>query len=348
MKGAKECTDFDLVKYNVISSRIRLARNVVGLPFPKCGEVDSPEYTDIIKGAGLATEGLFDVDIYLMSNISKAQKTVLVENHKISLPLANNSRNGALILERNTNSISIMLNEEDHIREQCVTDGFRLDEAYSRLNEYDEKLSSILEIAFDDELGFITACPTNLGTGMRASCMLFLPALKRVRAIEDTFERFKKGYGLTIRGVFGEGSDSFCDMYQISNSNTLGMTEEEIIENVKNAVIDLCYCERIAMERLVSQNSTRLFDDISRSYAILSGGAYSLSSSELTDLIVNVKMGLILDTLPNKNLDVRILDKLSQIVSPSVYEINNPGSSAEEQSVLRAKLVRKIFEGAIC
>ncbi|MCQ2409577.1 MAG: ATP--guanido phosphotransferase [Clostridia bacterium] len=347
MKRAQECTDSDLVKYNVISSRIRLARNVVGLPFPKCGSVDLPQYKDIVKGAVFASKDLFNADTIYMSELTKAQKTALVERHIISLPLANNNRNGALILDR-TGSISIMLNEEDHIREQCVTDGFSLKEAYSRLSEYDDNLSSVLEIAYDDELGFLTACPTNLGTGMRASCMIFLPGLKRVRAIDDTFDRFKKTYGLTIRGVFGEGSDSFCDMYQLSNEKTLGLSEEQIIENVRNAVLDLCYCERVAMERLVLQDSTKLFDDIMRSYAILSGGAYSLSALELTELIVNVKMGLILEILPNNNIDVRKLDKLSELVSPSAYEVKYPGRTEEQQSVLRAQNVRKVFEGEIC
>lgn len=343
---ADNCTDFDLIKYNVISSRIRLARNVSGLPFPKCGEVEFDEYLDIIKGAALATENLFDVNIYFMEKLSKEQRIALVERHIISMPLANNLATGAVILEKDSNSMSIMLNEEDHIREQCVVDGFNLEYAYQRISDYDDSLSKVLNIAYDGELGYLTACPTNVGTGMRASCMVFLPALKRLNAIDDTLEKFKKVYNLTIRGVYGENTGSFCDMYQVSNEATLGYSEDEIIKNVKNAVLDICYCERVAMQRLIETSSTKILDDISRSYAILSGGAYSLTEEELMDLIVNVKMGLILEVIP-KELDVRVLDKLAQYVSPSTYEISNPGSTKEEQSILRAELVKKVFLGGV-
>jgi len=344
MVNANNASNEELTKYNVISSRIRLARNVNGIPFSKCGATKDERYMDVIKGAALATEHLFDVDIYLMNRLSRPQKTALVERHMISLPLANNDFSGAVIIERETNSISIMLNEEDHIREQCVVPGFDLYKAYQRLYEYDDNLIKTLDIAYDDELGFITACPSNLGTGMRASCMLFLPALKRMGAIDDTLNRFKKAYNLTIRGVFGEGSESFCDMYQVSNSITLGKSEEQILKEVGDAVLDLCYLERMALEQLVERESTPLLDKISRSYAILSGGAYSLSSEELVNLIVDVKLGMILEVLPS-TLDIKVIDKLSEFVSPSTYEITNPSSTEEEQSILRAKLVKKVFLG---
>lgn len=339
---ASEASPFDLVKANVISSRIRLARNVRGVPFPKNAKGYEQELLEIVKGAAVAAHEVFDESIYLIGKLEKPKKKALIERHIISLALANNLESGAVIVEKGENNISIMVNEEDHIREQCVMDGFCLEAAYVKLDRYDDELAKHLPIAYDEEIGFLTSCPTNVGTGMRASCMVFLPALKRMNAIDDALKRFKEEYDLTIRGVYGEGSDSFCDMYQISNNKTLGLTEQEIIEKVKDATIKLCYLERIALERLIERDSATILDKISRSYAILSTGAMTLSAEELIDLIVYVKMGIIMEVLPKK-LDVRMMDKLSQYVSPSTFEITNPNSTQQEQDVLRAQIVKRVF-----
>ena len=341
MKEARLCTPAELTQNNVVSSRIRLARNVRGLAFPRSGKRADEKLLDVIKGAALAAEGLFDFEICLMSRLTKLQKTAFVERHIISLPLANNTATGAVIVERGTQSMSIMLNEEDHIREQCVVNGYDLKGAYARLNEYDNRLIKNLPIAYDRQLGFITACPTNLGTGMRASAMLFLPALKRAGAIEDALSTFKKEYGLTVRGVYGEGSDAFCDMYQISNSRTLGLDEKTIISQVEHAVEAMCYCERAAMEKLVLEKRAQLLDGIMRSYAVLRS-AYSISSGELAKLIVDVKMGVILDILPIKYTTAK-LDELTVLCSPSSIQIFTGNCSAAERDIRRAQMVRRIL-----
>ncbi len=338
MKTASQCTARDLVENNVVSSRIRLARNVEGLAFPNKNTLASNELLEVVKGAARAAEGMFEGDVYFMSKLDKMQKQLFVERHLISLPLANNDKTGAVILERSTHCMSIMLNEEDHIREQCVMDGFSLREAYERLDRYDDALIKQLPIAYDSQLGFLTACPTNLGTGMRASAMLFLPALKRAGAIEDALATFKNEYGLTIRGIYGEGSEAFCDIYQISNSRTLGVDEKSIINTVEKAVVQMCYCERVALEKLVKEQSTKLFDGILRSYGLLMS-AYSLSSQELMRLIVDVKLGVILDILPKKHT-VKQLDTLANYVSKAVWQLTSQQLSDD---VWRAKEVKRIL-----
>ncbi len=341
LKSAKDCTVNELVKNNVVSSRIRLARNVVGLEFPRNLKVTDERVVNLINGAYSAAQGVFEARLLPMNKLDKERKKALIERHLISLALANNTQNGAVIVEGDKKfGISVMLNEEDHIREQCVEEGFNLKGAYERLRAYDERLLHALPIAYDAQLGFLTACPTNLGTGMRASCMLFLPALKRAGAIEDTLKTFKSEFGLTIRGVYGEGSDAAYDMYQISNSRTLGVSEGEIISHVEQAVARMCYCERVALEKLVKEKQTELLDGISRSYAVLKG-AYALTAQELMKLLVDVKIGVILGILPIKS--TAITDEMIWACSSSSLKIITNGSSDEDRDKTRAKIVRELL-----
>lgn len=344
MIAANNCSTDELMRYNAMSSRIRLARNVRGLPFPRSGKSGSSDkMLELVKGAALAADGCFDAELYLMSRLNKAQKASYVERHIISLPLANNSETGAALVERGSESIAIMLNEEDHIREQCVVDGFDLRGAYRRLDAYDDRLISTLDIAFDEELGFLTACPTNLGTGMRASVMLFLPALRRAGAIEDALKQFKESYGLTVRGVYGEGSEAFGDAYQISNSRTLGIDEATIINQVEQAAVEMCYCERVALEKLVREKGSELADTVMRSWTMLTN-AYSLSSSELIKLIIDAKMGVILGLIPIK--ETKSLDRIAILCSPSSLTLKIGECPPYKRDILRAELVRRILSEA--
>lgn len=341
LKSAKYCTINELVKNNVVSSRIRLARNVAGLEFPRNIKTTDQRVVDLMNGAYAAAQGVFEARLLPMNKLKKEQKKALIERHLISLALANNTQNGAVIVEGDKKfGISVMINEEDHIREQCVEEGFNLKRAYERLRVYDERLLHTLPIAYDSQLGFLTACPTNLGTGMRASCMLFLPALKRAGAIEDALKTFKSEFGLTVRGVYGEGSEAAYDMYQISNSRTLGVSEDEIISQVEQAVARMCYCERVALEKLVKERQTELLDGISRSYAVLKG-AYALTAQELMKLLVDVKIGVILGILPIKS--TAITDEMIWACSASSLQILTNGSSKEESDKMRARIVRELL-----
>ncbi len=341
LKSAKDCTINELVKNNVVSSRVRLARNVTGLEFPRNIKTTDQRVVDLMNGAYAAAQGVFEARLLPMNKLKKEQKKALIERHLISLALANNTQNGAAIVEGDKKfGISVMINEEDHIREQCVEEGFSLKRAYERLRVYDERLLHTLPIAYDPQLGFLTACPTNLGTGMRASCMLFLPALKRAGAIEDALKTFKSEFGLTVRGVYGEGSEAAYDMYQISNSLTLGVSEDEIISQVEQAVARMCYCERVALEKLVKERQTELLDGISRSYAVLKG-AYALTAQELMKLLVDVKIGVILGILPIKS--TAITDEMIWACSASSLQILTNGSSEEERDKMRARIVRELL-----
>ncbi len=341
LKSAKDCTINELVKNNVVSSRVRLARNVTGLEFPRNIKTTDQRVVDLMNGAYAAAQGVFEARLLPMNKLKKEQKKALIERHLISLALANNTQNGAAIFEGDKKfGISVMINEEDHIREQCVEEGFNLKRAYERLRVYDERLLHTLPIAYDSQLGFLTACPTNLGTGMRASCMLFLPALKRAGAIEDALKTFKSEFGLTVRGVYGEGSEAAYDMYQISNSLTLGVSEDEIISQVEQAVVRMCYCERVALEKLVKERQTELLDGISRSYAVLKG-AYALTAQELMKLLVDVKIGVILGILPIKS--TAITDEMIWACSASSLQILTNGSSEEESDKMRARIVRELL-----
>lgn len=331
----------ELTRFNVISSRIRLARNVEGLPFPRSGKSGSPQkMLELIKGAAKAAEGLFDCDLFLMSRLSKAQKTALVERHIISLALANNTQTGAVLIERGSESLSIMLNEEDHIREQCVTDGFDLIGAYAKISRYDNGLLQVLPIAFDKKLGFLTACPTNLGTGMRASTMLFLPALKLAGAIEDALKTFIRDYGLTFRGVYGEGSAAVGDTYQLSNSRTLGVDEDTIIGKISRATEEICYCEQRAVEKLAREKGEELYRRIVKSYSVLKN-VRSISSSELMSQISDVKLGVILGIVPLSN--TKILDEMALLCSPASFSVKIGQCPPRERDVIRANFVRSIL-----
>lgn len=339
---AEQCSIEALTCNNVVSSRIRLARNIRGLNFPKHIDKVDVRAVELINNTMKCASKIDDVRLAMMSSLSKEQRLALVERRLISLPLANNLNSGAVILDgtKKFGGISIMLNEEDHIREQYIQDGFDLDGAYYNIKKYDDEIVASLDIAYDNEFGFLTACPTNLGTGMRASVMLFLPALKRAGAIDDALKTFKSEFGLTVRGVFGEGSDEAYDMYQISNSRTLCVSEKDIVDSLKDAVVRMCYLERVALEKLVKEQSTMLFDRIARSYGLLSS-AYTLTSQELMQLLVDVKLGVILGLLPIKNMDK--LNEMIWACTPNSLTIITGNNDANARDIARAKIVRQIM-----
>ena len=192
-----------------------------------------------------------------------------------------------------------------------------------------------------DRLGFLTACPTNLGTGMRASTMLFLPALKLAGAIETALKKFVMDYELTVRGVYGEGSGALGDMYQLSNTRTLGVDEESIIEIIERATAEMCLHESRAREKLAHKKGAELYDKICRSYGILLN-AYMLSSAELMNLISDVKLGVILNILPLK--DTKPLDKLLVLCSAANLTLTTGECSPTERDITRARLVKGILK----
>ncbi len=326
----------------VVSTRVRLARNIEGYVFPS--NLDNPkEAREIIR---LVTSGLSRLDgfqddqfkVYYMNAVSPEEAQILKENHLISPNLIKNNRISAAIVN-NDETISIMINEEDHLREQCILKGFELETAYHTMAKIDARLSNSMKFAFDEQLGYLTACPTNLGTGLRASVMAFLPALTINGTMPKVYRSISR-LGLTVRGVYGEGSEAEGYMYQISNEVTLGVTEREILKQVGDVVskvAELEQAERLSLKK--GDAALDVKDECLRSYGILTNCA-KLSTSELIKLTASVKLGACLGYVNIS--DVSEIDDLVIKMRPA--NINAAAGRAltpVERDIYRADYVAK-------
>ena len=273
-----------------ISSRIRLARNVEGLKFYT--KLQSDEDASFITNAVMATLEKFDVFNFLrLKDLSLNECNALFEQHLISKQLIENKDISGVAISED-GKIIVMINEEDHIREQCIEKGFNLYKPFRRLSKIDDEILSSLNIAYNDELGFITASPSNLGTGMRASVMLFLPAYELTGKISDLFENARDN-GLTIRGIYGEGSKAQGYFYQISNQGSLGYDENEIIDKVSEFIYSVCEQERQLRALLLEEEYDKYKDMTMRAYGIITN-CYSLEENEMMELLAKVKLGQVL------------------------------------------------------
>lgn len=276
--------EFDKI---AISSRIRLARNVDGLKFYT--KLDSEIDASYITNAVIKTlEKFEDFSHIKLSDCSLNECNAMFERHLISKELIENKDISSLAISEDGKMI-VMINEEDHIREQCIENGFNLYKPYRRLTKIDDEILASLPIAFDKDLGFITASPSNLGTGMRASVMLFLPALEQLNKIEQLFESAKENH-LTIRGIYGEGSIALGSFYQISNQGSLGYSEDEIIDKVSQFIYDVISEEKIAREEILAEKFDIIKDKIMRAYGILTS-CYCLEENEMISLLSLIKFG---------------------------------------------------------
>ncbi len=326
----------------VMSTRIRLARNLEGYPFPSHLKSDK-QAKEIIRLASSGLSRLEEFRLHYMDGISEDEAQSLIENHLISPALLNNRRRSAVLINHEE-SISVMINEEDHLREQCIVKGLDLQFAYETMSEVDGCISGTMKFAFDEQLGYLTACPTNLGTGLRASVMMFLPAL----TINGVMPRIMKSVarlGLTVRGIYGEGSAAEGYTYQISNEVTLGVTETEILRGVEEVVLKICKLEETERERLATGVSALdIQDECLRSYGILLNCA-KLTTEELIRLAANVKLGAALGYIKNEN--VANIDGLVVKMRPSnIMEAAAKKLTPLERDVYRAqytgKFLRKI------
>lgn len=321
-----------LVAGNIIKTRVRLARNLTGYPF-KIDDVDLAR--DIIKKVNRAVVKCDTFSLYYASNLSKIKLEALKERHLISQNLIDNRECGAALINQDE-SISIMINEEDVIREQCFMKGLRLKEAYERLDKIDDELEKNLNIAFDEKFGYLTACTTNLGTGLRASVMLFLPALtvsNRIPLLIREVERL----GLTIRGVYGEGSSAEGYIYQVSNEVTLGISEYEILRRVEDAVIDICIAEHEEMERMFASDRIHILDRAKKSYGVLMN-AVVLSYKDFLVHIANVKLGGMLDLIKISEID-KIDDLIVEVRRAGICERYGKPLGEMDRDLYRAELV---------
>ena len=276
-----------------ISSRIRLARNVDGLKFYT--KLQSDIDAQYITGSVMKTLEKFDVFNFIsLKNLSLNECNALFEQHLISQELIENKDISSIAISEDE-KIIVMINEEDHIREQCLEKGFNLYKPYRRITEIDDELIANLPIAFDNDLGFITASPSNLGTGMRASVMLFLPAICLTGGIDELIQTAHNS-GLTVRGIYGEGSRAQGFFYQISNQNSLGLDENQIIDAVSEFIYSTCQQESALRESLLKDQYNIYRDKTMRAYGIITH-CYSLSEEEMIELLSLVKLASVLGFL---------------------------------------------------
>ncbi len=334
MKG--EGADADIV----ISSRIRIARNLRSIPFPmfatdeQSKEVMSQCYSVVSRGA-LDKVGKFS--FIPLSELDDLSKRVLVEKHLISPNLADESRNGALILSENE-AISIMVNEEDHLRIQCLFPGFQIREALELADQIDDIFEENLDYAFDEKRGYLTSCPTNVGTGIRASVMLHLPALVLSQQINRILSAVNQ-VGLTVRGLYGEGSEAIGNLFQVSNQITLGQSEEEIVDNLYSVARQIIEHERTARRRLLEESRARITDRVLRSYGILRH-AYIIDSKEAAQRLSDVRLGIDLNII--KNVSTKVLNELLVMTQPAFLQrYARQKLSPEQRDLYRAEMIRQ-------
>lgn len=316
----------------VISTRIRIARNLADYPFPV--RLDNKSKIEVNEKIRDALDGKENLTYTELKTLTRSQIVSLAERHLISPEFASNSDARALLMSDNED-ISIMLCEEDHIRIQVMKSGLALKEAYELADKIDTEINQSLKYAFDEKLGYLTQCPANLGTGMRASVMLHLPALTAKGQIGSLASTVSK-LGLTIRGAYGEGMSAMGDLYQLSNQVSLGISEKSAIDNLKTITLQLAAQERAAREE--TSKSIETEDAVFRAYGILKS-ARILSTKEFMSLISKVRLGAVLGMI---KADLKTINELMVSMQPAtINAFVGKTLSLEERDVERAKIVRE-------
>ncbi len=324
----------------VISTRVRLARNVRGYPFvPRLSAAQRAELSDLLRGGIHAISPGQDPFAYVdLSEATDLDRQVLVERHLISRQLAETDGSRGVAFSR-SETVSLMINEEDHLRMQSIRSGFRLDEVWDEIDRIDDLLEQRFEYAFHPRFGYLTACPTNVGTGIRVSVMLHLPALKLTSEIERVL-RAAKDMRLAVRGLFGEGTEATGDFFQISNQCTLGRSEREILDEFKTEIIPrIVDYESEARCALVRDRGVALDDKIWRSYGALCN-ARAISSEETLTHLSLLRLGSHLGRFDK--LDLRATNEIFLMTQPAhLQKAMNARLSGEQRSVARAEFIRK-------
>lgn len=324
----------------VLSSRIRLARNLSEINFPTLATNDESKTVvqtieDRISDG--TVPGFGAMELLRMGDIKPLQKRVLVEKHLISPHLAENSPYGAFLLSENE-EISIMINEEDHIRIQCLFPGFQLAEALKAATQIDDWLEERINYAFDEQYGYLTSCPTNAGTGLRASVMMHLPGLVLTRQMNRILPAINQ-LGLVVRGIYGEGSEALGNIFQISNQITLGKSEEDIVEDLKSVVSQLIAQERSARSALAKTSNIQLEDRVFRSYGTLANSRI-IETKEAANCLSDVRLGIDMGYI--KDISRNILNELMILTQPGFLQQYAGGPlSPDERDIRRAALIRE-------
>src|SRR5436305_4873244 len=321
----------------VMSSRVRLARNIKDAAFP--GWAKKPERIRVMEMIRPAIEALPEMKAAFsetMDSLSTLDKQILVERHLISREHAAKSGGSGLVLNRDE-TLCFMINEEDHLRMQALRPGLQLRQAYAAIDQADSALERKLEYAFNPELGYLTACPTNIGTGIRVSAMLHLPGLVLAEQINPIIQSVNK-LGLAVRGLYGEGTEALGNVFQVSNQMTLGESETAIVERLEKVLAQIIEHEENARATLLEKKPKMVYNHIGRAYGILAN-AHSISSKETMNLLSLMRLGVDLDEFPSANRS--LIDELFIITQPAHLQKQfTEKLAAEERDLLRADMLR--------
>ncbi len=322
----------------VMSSRVRLARNLKDAAFP--GWAKKPERMrvfEMIRPAVLGLAEMKDAFAETMDTLSTLDKQILVERHLISREHAAKSAGSGLVLNRDE-TLCFMINEEDHLRMQALRPGLQLRQAWATIDQADSFLEKKLEYAFSPELGYLTACPTNIGTGIRVSAMLHLPGLVLAEQINPIIQSVNK-LGLAVRGLYGEGTEALGNVFQVSNQMTLGESETAIVERLEKVLAQIMEHEENARASLLEKKPKMVYNHIGRAYGILAN-AHSISSKETMNLLSLMRLGVDSGLFPG--VDRSLVDELFILTQPAhLQKQHSEKLSAEERDLLRADMVRE-------
>ncbi|MBM3833470.1 MAG: protein arginine kinase [Verrucomicrobia bacterium] len=322
----------------VLSSRVRLARNLRGMAFP--GWAKKPERVKALETIRPAVEGLRQMGGAFsesMDNLTALDKQILVERHLISREHAAKNAGSGLVLNKEE-SLCVMINEEDHLRMQSLRPGLQIKDAWQAIDQVDSLLEKKVEYAFSPNLGYLTACPTNLGTGIRVSAMLHLPALVLGEQINQIIQAVNK-LGLAVRGLYGEGTEALGNVFQVSNQMTLGEAETDIVERLNKVLAQLIEHEENARATLLESKPKVILNQIGRAYGILAN-AHSISSKETMNLLSLLRLGVDIGLFPGTERS--LVDELFLITQPAhLQKRYSEKLSAEERDLLRADMLRE-------
>jgi len=322
----------------VMSSRVRLARNLKDASFP--GWAKKPERVrvlELIRPAVEALPEMKDAFAEAMDSLSTQDEHLLLERHLISREHAAKSTGSGLVLNRDE-AFSVMINGEDHLRLPALRPGLQLRHAWAAIDHADSTLEKKLEFAFSPELGYLTACPTNIGTGIRVSAMLHLPGLVLAEQINPIIQSVNK-LGLAVRGLYGEGTEALGNVFQVSNQMTLGESESAIVERLEKVLGQIIEHEENARGTLLEKKPKMVYNHIGRAYGILAN-AHSISSKETMNLLSLMRLGVDLSLFPG--VDRALVDELFILTQPAhLQKQHSEKLTAEERDLLRADMVRE-------
>jgi protein arginine kinase len=321
-----------------MSSRVRLARNIRQAAFP--GWAKKPERIRVLETIRPAVAGLPDMKDSFSENmdtLSTLDKQILVERHLISREHAAKSAGSGLVLNRDE-TLCFMINEEDHLRMQALLPGLQMRQAWNRIDQADSFLEKRLDYAFMQDIGYLTACPTNLGTGIRVSAMLHLPGLVLAEQINPIIQSVNK-LGLAVRGLYGEGTEALGNVFQVSNQMTLGEAESAIVERLEKVLAQIIEHEENARATLIEKRPKMVYNHIGRAYGILAN-AHSISSKETMNLLSLMRLGIDLNLFPGT--ERWLVDELFILTQPAhLQKQHSEKLSAEERDLLRSDMVRE-------